>query len=55
MGVKIITKKLSRSYAKKKNSNKTQSKEKNKTQKTRTINKTKILNQKIKKGVTQKI
>ena len=49
MGVRIITKKLSRSYAKKKNSNKTQSKEKNKTQKTRTINKTKNFKSKDKK------
>ena len=54
MGVRIITKKLSRSYAKKKNSNKTQSKEKNKTQKTRTINKTKNLKSKPKKRTNSK-
>ena len=54
MGVRIITKKLSRSYAKKKNSNKTQSKEKNKTQKTSTINKTKNLKSKPKKGTNSK-
>lgn len=45
---------MSRSYAKKKNSNKTQSKEKNKTQKTSTINKTKNLKSKPKKGTNSK-
>ena len=50
MGVRIITKKLSRSYAKKKNSNKITSK----TPKTKVVNKTKNLKSKPKKGTNSK-
>ena len=50
MGVRIITKKLSRSYAKKKNSNKIKSK----TPKTKVVNKTKNLKSKPKKGTNSK-